>query len=69
MPAPIFDRESGVMVTFEPDANGNPVGITKQIMQPSQSAQLDQQYKILQMQKLQQDMQTSDKTQTVKNAD
>jgi hypothetical protein len=25
MPAPIFDRESGVMVTFEPDANGNPV--------------------------------------------
>lgn len=69
MPAPIFDRESGVMVTFEPDAKGNPVWITKQIMQPSQSAQLEQQYKMLQMQKMQQEMNTSDKTQTVKNAD
>jgi len=69
MPAPIFDRESGVMVTFEPDANGNPVWVTKQIMQPSQSAQLEQQYKMMQMQKMQQEMNTSDKTIKVSNPD
>jgi hypothetical protein len=38
-------------------------------MQPSQSAMLDQQYKLLQMQKMQQDMNTSDKTIKVANAD
>ena len=66
MPAPIFDRESGVMVTFEPDANGNPVGITKQIMQPSQSAQLEQQYKLMQMKKMEQEMNTPKAPETVK---
>ncbi len=52
MPAPIFDRESGVMVTFEPDAKGNPVWITKQIMQPSQSAQMELLLKQAQLNKL-----------------
>jgi hypothetical protein len=38
-------------------------------MQPSQSAQLEQQYKMMQMQKMQQEMNTSDKTIKVSNPD